>query len=88
MYDTIFVLFYASASLAPGKVEVRVTSPAGDCLGETFFEFLDETLDTLKRLEDDADLQRLFLTFWTQHNESLPGLSNVATPRVLFDVLF
>lgn len=88
MYDTVFVLFCASASLAPGKVEVRVTSPAGDYLGETWFTCLDETLDTLKRLEDDADLQRLFLTFWTQHNESLPGLSNVATPRMLFDVLF
>ena len=88
MYDTVFVLFCASASLAPGKVEVRVTSSAGDYLGETCFECLNETLDTLMRLEDNADLQRLFFTLWTQHNGFLPGLSNVTSPVFCFNVLF
>ena len=61
----------ASASLKPGKVKVRVTSSAGDHLGETWFECLDKTRDMFEKLKDDPDLQGLFFTLW---NHTTPGL--------------
>ena len=88
MYDTVFVLFCASAFLAPGKVKVRVTSQAGDYLGETWFECLDRMPDMFERLKGDPDLQRLFFTLLTQHNGLLLGLSNVTSPVFCFNVLF
>lgn len=59
---------YVPATLAAGKVKVRVTSQAGDYLGETWFECLDEMPDMFERLKGDPDLQRSFFNLWTQHN--------------------
>ena len=61
----------ASASLKPGKVKVRVTSSAGDHLGETWFQCLDEMLDMFERLKGDPDLQRSFFTLWNHTTPSL-----------------
>lgn len=54
-------------SLKPGKVQVRVTSSAGDQLGETWFEYLDEMPDMFERLMGDPDLQRSFFALWNEH---------------------
>lgn len=66
---------WASAPLKPGKVKVRVTSSAGDHLGETWFECLDKTRDMFEKLKDDPNLLRLFFTLLNQHHtDTTPGL--------------
>lgn len=47
---------------------MRVTSSAGDHLGETWFECLDKTRDMFEKLKDDPNLQRLFFTLLNQHH--------------------
>ena len=76
---TLYVLC-ASASLKPGLVTVRVTSTTNVYLGETLFEYWDETRDTLRRLVRDGDMQRLFFSLWEQNIDPLPP------PEPLHDV--
>ncbi|XP_022800861.1 uncharacterized protein LOC111338619 isoform X1 [Stylophora pistillata] len=68
------------ASLKPGLVTVRVTSTTNVYLGETLFEYWDETRDTLRRLVRDGDMQRLFFSLWAQNIDPLPP------PEPLHDV--